>query len=87
MIRMVTRLSHSRAGIEISKRKVQNSIHLPKNPHQFQLIPMHARNRYQHLVAIQSDIEKVLEIGILINLLMVQILSWELLLLELHTII
>jgi indolepyruvate ferredoxin oxidoreductase alpha subunit len=55
MIRMVTRLSHSRAGIEISKRKVQNSIHLPKNPHQFQLIPMHARNRYQHLVAIQSD--------------------------------
>ena len=43
MIRMVTRLSHSRAGIEISKRKVQNSIHLPKNPHQFQLIPINQR--------------------------------------------
>ncbi|SNR52848.1 indolepyruvate ferredoxin oxidoreductase alpha subunit [Lutibacter agarilyticus] len=55
MIRMVTRLSHSRAGIETYKPKPQNTIHLPKNPHQFQLIPIHARNRYQHLVAIQSD--------------------------------
>lgn len=55
MVRMVTRLSHSRAGIETYERKPQNTIHLPKNPHQFQLIPMHARNRYQHLVAIQSD--------------------------------
>jgi len=55
MVRMVTRLSHSRAGIETSKGELQNKIHLPKNPHQFQLIPMHARNRYQHLVDIQSD--------------------------------
>ena len=55
MIRMVTRLSHSRAGIEIGKRIPQNTIHLPKNPHQFQLIPLYARNRYQHLVDIQSD--------------------------------
>ncbi|NOR27133.1 MAG: indolepyruvate ferredoxin oxidoreductase [Lutibacter sp.] len=55
MVRMVTRLSHSRAGIETSKGELQNNIHLPKNPHQFQLIPMHARNRYQHLVDIQSD--------------------------------
>jgi indolepyruvate ferredoxin oxidoreductase alpha subunit len=55
MIRMVTRLSHSRAGVTIGKRALQNKIHLPKNPHQFQLIPMHARNRYQHLIDIQSD--------------------------------
>lgn len=55
MIRMVTRLSHSRAGIKTSERQLQNVIRLPKNPHQFQLIPMHARGRYQHLVDIQSD--------------------------------
>ena len=55
MIRMVTRLAHSRAGVEIGKRKLQNSIHLSKNPHQFQLIPVHARNRYQHLINIQTD--------------------------------
>ncbi len=55
MIRMVTRLSHSRAGVKIGNRKEQNSIHLPTNPNQFQLIPMYARKRYQHLVHIQSD--------------------------------
>lgn len=55
MVRMVTRLSHSRAGIVTSERVLQNKIRLPKNPHQFQLIPMHARNRYKHLVSIQSD--------------------------------
>lgn len=55
MIRMVTRLSHSRAGIETRKPELQNKIHLPKNPHQFQLIPMYARNRYKHLVDIQTD--------------------------------
>lgn len=54
MIRMVTRLSHSRTGIEIGQRETQNNICLPKNPHQFQLIPMHARKRYQHLVALQN---------------------------------
>lgn len=58
MIRMVTRLSHSRAGVETLKGEIQNTIHLPKNPHQFQLIPMHARNQYQHLVDIQSDIRE-----------------------------
>lgn len=55
MIRLVTRLAHSRSGIETKPRLKQNKIRLPKNPHQFQLIPMHARNRYQHLVDIQSD--------------------------------
>ncbi|WP_111709487.1 thiamine pyrophosphate-dependent enzyme [Lutibacter citreus] len=55
MIRMVTRLSHSRTGIEVSERKLQNKINLPKTPHQFQLIPIYARNRYQHLIEIQTD--------------------------------
>lgn len=55
MIRLVTRLSHSRAGVEIGSRIAQNKIHLPKNSTQFQLIPMHARGRYQHLVNIQAD--------------------------------
>ncbi|PHQ55885.1 MAG: indolepyruvate ferredoxin oxidoreductase [Lutibacter sp.] len=55
MIRLVTRLSHSRAGINIGDRIPQNKLKLPTNPTQFQLIPMHARGRYQHLVNIQSD--------------------------------
>jgi indolepyruvate ferredoxin oxidoreductase alpha subunit len=56
MIRLVTRLSHSRAGIETGSRKLQKELKLPKNPTQFQLIPMHARGRYKHLVDIQPDI-------------------------------
>lgn len=55
MIRMVTRLSHSRAGVEIGGRIAQKSLHLPKNLNQFSLIPQYARKRYQHLVAIQAD--------------------------------
>ena len=58
MIRMVTRLSHSRAGIITGERTPQNRIKLPKNPHQFQLIPLHARNRYNHLIDIQTDIRE-----------------------------
>ena len=55
MIRLVTRLSHSRAGVKIGERRLQNEISLPSNPTQFQLIPMYARGRYQHLVDIQPD--------------------------------
>ncbi|MBT8317437.1 MAG: indolepyruvate ferredoxin oxidoreductase [Lutibacter sp.] len=55
MIRLVTRLSHSRAGINVGDRIAENKIHLPLNSTQFQLIPMHARGRYQHLVDIQAD--------------------------------
>ena len=61
MIRMVTRLSHSRAGIDTGKRRIQNNIQLSTKAHQFQLIPMHARNRYKHLVAIQSDTREISE--------------------------
>lgn len=56
LLRMVTRLSHSRAGITTRLRRNQNNIHLPKTPQQFQLIPVHARGRYQHLVEIQADL-------------------------------
>ncbi len=55
LIRIVTRLAHSRSGIVTFDRVSQNEIKLPTNPHQFQLIPVHARKRYQHLVNIQSD--------------------------------
>ena len=55
MIRLVTRLSHSRSGVEIGNRRLQNSINLPTDSTRFQLIPLHARGRYQHLIDIQTD--------------------------------
>jgi len=61
LLRMVTRLSHSRAGVLTGGSKKQNSIHLPENPTQFQLIPMHARSRYKHLVELQSDLLEISE--------------------------
>lgn len=61
LIRMVTRLSHSRAGVTTGKRVAQNEIKLPKNARQFQLIPMHARGLYNHLIDIQPDIQEYSE--------------------------
>lgn len=61
MIRLVTRLSHSRAGVETGNRIHQKNLKLPTNPTQFQLIPMHARGRYKHLVDIQPDILEISE--------------------------
>jgi len=58
LIRMVTRLSHSRAGVTTGARVEQNKINLVKNERQFQLIPMHARGRYNHLIDIQPDIKE-----------------------------
>jgi len=57
LLRMVTRLSHSRAGVTTGKRVAQNEIKLPKNERQFQLIPMHARGLYNHLIDIQPDLK------------------------------
>lgn len=61
LIRMVTRLSHSRAGVVTGERIAQNAVHLPKISTQFQLIPMHARGRYKHLVDIQPDMLEISE--------------------------
>jgi len=61
LIRMVTRLSHSRSGIVTSERVAQNDIHLPKISTQFQLIPMHARGRYQHLLDTQPNMLEISE--------------------------
>ena len=56
LIRLVTRLSHSRAGVVTTDTKEQNEISLPTSPTQFQLIPMHARGRYQSLLDSQPGI-------------------------------
>jgi indolepyruvate ferredoxin oxidoreductase alpha subunit len=59
LLRMVTRLSHSRAGVEVCKtQKEQNKVKLPTNSTQFSLIPSYARVLYKNLVAIQPELEK-----------------------------
>ena len=56
MLRVTTRLAHSRAGV--SRRNVveENNIHKPENPDQFMLLPAFARKKYKHLLSIQDDL-------------------------------
>jgi len=50
MLRITTRLSHSRSGVVIQLQKNQNAISLPGDPRQFVLLPSIARQRYKNLL-------------------------------------
>ncbi len=58
MIRITTRLAHSRAGVELSDKKTQNELHLPKDPRQFVLLPAIARRNYKMLLDMQAGLQK-----------------------------
>ncbi|MCF7858147.1 MAG: indolepyruvate ferredoxin oxidoreductase [Candidatus Cloacimonetes bacterium] len=58
MMRITTRLAHSRAGVERKKTIKENKMHLPQNPDQFMLLPAFARKKYQHLLSINEDLVK-----------------------------
>ena len=58
MIRITTRLAHSRAGVARKESKNQNEVKLPKNLRQFVLLPAIARKQYKDLLNKQNDFEK-----------------------------
>jgi indolepyruvate ferredoxin oxidoreductase alpha subunit len=58
MIRLTTRLAHSRAVVERREVKPQNQLKTPSDPRQFVLLPSIARRRYKMLLDIQEQIEK-----------------------------
>lgn len=59
MIRVTTRLAHSRAGVVIRRdAKKQNEIQLHENPKQFILLPANARRQYKELMAKQEGLMK-----------------------------
>ena len=58
MIRITTRLSHSRAGVETSPLKDENRLSYPEDPIQFVLLPSNARKRYKGLLQLQSLMEQ-----------------------------
>ncbi len=57
MIRITTRLAHSRYGVETKNQIEENSISLPGDPKQFVLLPAIARNRYKILLNNQKNFE------------------------------
>ncbi len=55
LLRMVTRLSHSRASIDLHKEKhPQNNIQLPNKTNRFALIPTNAKKQFEKLVTKKS---------------------------------
>ena len=57
LIRITTRLAHSRAVVKRSQKVVgQNQIRLPDNPMQYILLPVSARKRYKELLAKQEKV-------------------------------
>jgi len=50
LLRLVTRLSHSRTGVIFKERRAQNGIQLPVNTDRFALIPSNAKKQYEKLV-------------------------------------
>ena len=58
MIRITTRLAHSRASVTTGKVLDQNGLKLPEDPRQFVLLPAIARKRYKRLLGLQPDLEE-----------------------------
>ena len=50
LMRITTRMAHSRAGIERGEVRDQNEMHLPSDLRQFVLLPAIARKRYRNLL-------------------------------------
>ncbi len=50
LIRLVTRLAHSRSGVVRKEQKNMNELALPSNPQQFVLLPSIAKENYKSLI-------------------------------------
>jgi indolepyruvate ferredoxin oxidoreductase alpha subunit len=57
VIRLVTRLAHSRADVVTGEQRAQNALHRPSDPMQFTLLPSNSRILYRKLVAKQDDLQ------------------------------
>jgi indolepyruvate ferredoxin oxidoreductase alpha subunit len=58
LMRITTRLAHSRAGVMRKPQRPQNEIHLPDDHRQFILLPANARRQYKSLLHKQDEFEK-----------------------------
>jgi indolepyruvate ferredoxin oxidoreductase alpha subunit len=56
MVRLVTRIAHSRAGVETRERREQNPLRPNKEIQRWTLIPSNARIQYKHLTEKQPEL-------------------------------
>ena len=61
MIRLTTRLAHSRAGVVVKKPKPEKELQLPENLKQFMLLPSFARKSYKALLDKQNLLAEISE--------------------------
>lgn len=61
LLRIVTRLAHSRSGVERNPQQEQNPLAFSHDPRQFILLPGNARKRYKALLARQDEFVKASE--------------------------
>jgi indolepyruvate ferredoxin oxidoreductase alpha subunit len=59
MLRITTRLAHSRSGVIRKEVRQQNELKLPGNLRQFVLLPAIARKQYRELLAKQSELQQL----------------------------
>lgn len=59
LLRLTTRLSHSRASVMLKTPKPENSVKFPKDPIQFVLLPANARKRYKILLRTNAELENI----------------------------
>ncbi len=57
MIRLSTRLSHSRSGVQRRKALAQKILKKPDDIFQFMLLPAIARKKYKHLISLQESFQ------------------------------
>jgi len=55
MLRLVTRLSHSRAGVNVGTPRARNPLDKATDRQNWMLLPALARKRWSHLLSIQGD--------------------------------
>lgn len=58
LLRIVTRMAHSRAVVEPGEIREPNSLHYPDNPKEWVLLPAVARRRNERLTGMQKDFER-----------------------------
>ncbi len=56
MIRITTRLAHSRSAVQRRAQIGENSVSLPEDPRQFVLLPAIARRRYHNLLGVYESL-------------------------------
>lgn len=62
LVRMVTRLAHSRAVVEVAEKALaENQLHYPENARQWVLMPGNSRIRYRQLLELHKSIEEASE--------------------------